>query len=305
MFTTILLVVLVLVTIAAVFIRRRVKAEDRAPWTTITGALVVITIVTFALSTFVVVSTRNVGVVTTFGRPVGTLSNGLHFTWPWQSVTEMDGSIQIDWHKDNDPNGDNHDGAIVVRLGNNSNAWADTSVRWEMQQPAADDLFLQYKTFDNIRTNLVTRNLQTALNEVFASYNPLLTVNAADPTKPAPPPAESQLPVLAKQAAEIMQHKVGDQIKIYEVQIPTIAFDGQTQERIDQLNRQKADTAVAIEKQSTAIEQSKANGIIADSINRNPNVLVDKCLDIVREKGGTVLGCWPGANAVPTVPANP
>ena len=305
MFATIALVILAILTIAAFLVRKRVPSGDRALWAVGAGLLTVITAVTFALSTFVVVSTRNVGVVTTFGRPVGTLSNGLHFTWPWQSVEEMDGSIQIDWHKDNDPNGDNHDGAIVVRLGNNSNAWADTSVRWEMQQPAADDLFLQYKTFDNIRTNLVTRNLQTALNEVFASYNPLVTVDPADPTKPAPPAAESQLPALAGRTAEIMQAKVGDQIKIYEVQIPTIAFDGQTQERIDQLNRQKAETAVAIESQKTADEQAVANGKIAASISRDPNVLVSKCLDIVKDKGGSVLGCWPGANVVPTVPVNP
>ncbi|WP_301119734.1 SPFH domain-containing protein [Mycolicibacterium fortuitum] len=305
MFATIALAVLVVLTIAAAIIRTKVPSGNRPFWAASAAALGLITAIVFVLSTFVVVSTRNVGVVTTFGRPVGTLSNGLHFTWPWQTVEEMDGSIQIDWHKDNDPNGDNHDGAIVVRLGNNSNAWADTSVRWEMQQPAADDLFLQYKTFDNIRTNLVTRNLQTALNEVFASYNPLVTINPADPTKPAPSAAESQLPAMAARAAEIMQAKVGDQIKIYEVQIPTIAFDGKTQDRIDELNRQKAATAVAIESQTTADEQAKANQKIAASINNDPNVLVNKCLDIVREKGGSVLGCWPGANAVPTVPVNP
>lgn len=31
-------------------------------------------------------------------RPAGTLSNGLHVKAPWQSVTEMNGTIQIDNH---------------------------------------------------------------------------------------------------------------------------------------------------------------------------------------------------------------
>src|SRR5262245_29374819 len=42
-----------------------------------------------------VVSTRNIGIVTTFGRPVAELDNGFHVVAPWQSVTEMDGSIQL------------------------------------------------------------------------------------------------------------------------------------------------------------------------------------------------------------------
>jgi regulator of protease activity HflC (stomatin/prohibitin superfamily) len=37
-------------------------------------------------------------IVTTFGRPGSTLTNGLHWKAPWQSVTEMNGTIQIDNH---------------------------------------------------------------------------------------------------------------------------------------------------------------------------------------------------------------
>jgi regulator of protease activity HflC (stomatin/prohibitin superfamily) len=73
------------------------------------------------LGSTTVVSPRNVGVVTTFGRPSGTLSNGLHVKAPWQSVTEMSGTIQIDNHT-----GDN---ATTVRVGNNSTAHVDNSVR--------------------------------------------------------------------------------------------------------------------------------------------------------------------------------
>jgi hypothetical protein len=86
-----------------------------------------------ALGSFTMVSTRNVGVVTTFGKPTGTLSNGLHIKAPWQSVTEMNGTIQID----------NHTGelATTVRLGNNSVANVENSVRWRIVPAAADELF--------------------------------------------------------------------------------------------------------------------------------------------------------------------
>jgi hypothetical protein len=58
----------------------------------------VMTLFVVILGSTTIVSTRNIGVVTTFGRPGGTLSNGLHWKAPWQSVTEMNGTIQIDNH---------------------------------------------------------------------------------------------------------------------------------------------------------------------------------------------------------------
>src|SRR5829696_2509462 len=71
------------------------------------------------LGSTTIVSTRNIGVVTTFGRPSGTLSNGLHAKAPWQSVTEMNGTIQID----------NHIGDAATRCG-----WATT--RWHSSTTA-------------------------------------------------------------------------------------------------------------------------------------------------------------------------
>ncbi len=128
----------------------------------VTGVIALFVVI---LGSTTIVSARNVGVVTTFGRPSGTLSNGLHWKAPWQSVTEMDGTIQID----------NHTGesATTVRLGNNSTAYVDNSVRWRIQPAAADELFLDYRQFANVRDNLVTRELRAALNEVFADFDPL------------------------------------------------------------------------------------------------------------------------------------
>src|SRR6185312_309169 len=78
-----------------------------------------LTIFVLVLGSTTIVSTRNIGVLPTFGRQGGTLSNGLHAKAPWQSVTEMNGTIQID----------NHTGeaATTVRPGNNSTAFVDTA----------------------------------------------------------------------------------------------------------------------------------------------------------------------------------
>jgi hypothetical protein len=113
-------VLLVIVTVIAVLVRAASKnAAGRCRALRIAVIAGGLTIFVLVLGSTTIVSTRNIGVVTTFGRQGGTLSNGLHAKAPWQSVTEMNGTIQID----------NHTGeaATTVRPGNNSTAFVDTA----------------------------------------------------------------------------------------------------------------------------------------------------------------------------------
>ena len=236
------------------------------------------------LGSTTIVSTRNIGVVTTFGRPGSTLNNGLHWKAPWQSVTEMNGTIQID----------NHTGeyATTVRLGNNSTAHVDNSVRWRIQPAAADELFLDYRDFENVRDNLVTRELRAALNEVFADFDPLAPENTEG----------TNVQALGDKVAEKLRSKVGDQIEILNVIVPLVNYDEATQDRINALNVEKANTRVAEQRAKTAAAEARANEILAGSVSNDPNVLVSKCLDAAREANISPLGCWPNTTAVPTVP---
>ena len=246
------------------------------------GAL---TIIVLILGSTTIVSTRNIGVVTTFGRPGATLSNGLHVKAPWQKVTEMNGTIQID----------NHTGeyATTVRLGNNSTANVDNSVRWRIQPSAADELFLDYRDFENVRDNLVTRELRAALNEVFADFDPLAPENSEG----------ANVQALGDDVAEKLRSKVGDQIEILNVIVPLVNYDQATQDRINALNVEKANTRIAEQRAKTAAAEARANEILAASVSNDPNVLVSKCLDAAREADISPLGCWPNTSVVPTVPA--
>jgi regulator of protease activity HflC (stomatin/prohibitin superfamily) len=279
-------VVLLIVTVIAVLVRatsRNEAGKTRAlRVAVIAGGLTVLVLV---LGSTTVVSTRNIGVVTTFGRPSGTLSNGLHLKAPWQNVTEMNGTIQID----------NHTGesATTVRLGNNSTAYVDNSVRWRIQPAAADELFLDYREFDNVRDNLVTRELRAALNEVFADFDPLAPENSEG----------ANVQALGDDVANKLRGKVGSQVEILNVIVPLVNYDEATQSRINALNVEKANTRVAEQRAKTAEAEARANEILAASVSDNPNVLVSKCLDAAREGNISPLGCWPGTSAVPTVPA--
>lgn len=262
--------------------------------------VVSVLILTSGCVTFV--STRSFAVQTGFGRPVGeAFNNGPHLKAPWTVTHDMDGAIQIDKYSQ-DPgskDGDDHDHRMLIRLGNSSTARADVSIRWQMKQAAASELFQQYKTFDNVRTNLVERNLAVALNDVFATFDPLAPKNLE----------VSPFPQLALQAADLLRNmntdkgvKLSDQIDVIDVNVPTIGYDGDTEKRINEINTQRAATSKALEAQKTAIAQSKANDLLKASISDNPAVVAQNCVTAAIEHGISPLGCWPGAAAMPTVP---
>lgn len=258
---------------------------ERACWYVQIGSAVVMAItliIAVALST-VIVSTKNVGVVTTFGKPVSYLSNGLHFKAPWQNVTELEGTIQTNNHVDE---GDTK-GAINARLGNNSTARVDTTVVWRIRPDMAPALFQDYRTQDNIKDNLVTRELTAALNEVLATYDPLALTDEGDGVVNT----KNAQTVLAK-----LRDKVGDRIEVIGVNIPTIHFDQRTQESINNLMIERNNTKVALQRQATARAEAEANRILADSV-RDPGVLTSKCLDNARETKVPAY-CWGGAGGV-------
>ena len=119
-----------------------------------------------------------------------------------------------------------------MRLGNNSTAFVDNSVRWRIQPAAADELFLDYRDFENVRDNLVTRELRAALNEVFADFDPLAPENVEG----------ANVQALGDEVAEKLRAKVGGQIEILNVIVPLVNYDDATQERINALNVEKANT---------------------------------------------------------------
>lgn len=238
-----------------------------------------------ALGSTTVVSTRNVGIPTTFGRPNGELSNGFHVIAPWQDVTEMDGAIQLQKFEG--------DKAMEVRLGNNSTAKANVTIQWRLDPHSAPSLFLDYRNFKNIEENLVDKELGVAMNSVFATFDPL-AANASD---------GAPLVGLSEWVQHKVQKAVGSRIEIQKVFVPLLAYDPATQDRINALNVEKANTRVAEQSEQTAKAQAKANEIIAQSISKDPNVIVNNCVMAAIAKGISPFGCQPGASAVPTVPA--
>ena len=259
-----------------------------------------LTLLLFILSSLTVVGTRRIGVVTEFGRPVDALSNGIHIKIPWQRVTELDGAIQTDSFTGN-AEGD-EDPCTDIRIGNESTACVDNTIRWRIVESEADQLFRDYRGMDNIRDSLVTRELNAALNQVLGGFNPLDAVSDDGAG------ASANLDEFAVEVADVMRERVEGRIEILNVTIPLIRYDRGTQERLNAYQAEIANTRIATQRSETAEAQARANEALAESVSNDPNVLVSRCLDTLAdmaEAGQTVpagFSCWPGSQSALVVP---
>ncbi|QGJ90117.1 membrane protein [Mycobacterium phage Indlulamithi] len=285
MFSTILMVILILVIVGSLLFGLG-KGEPAA--LLVAGVAVIIFIITAALACTSIVGTRQVGIVTKWNKPTGeTFDSGLHFVLPWTDVHEMDAAIQNDVF--------NGDKRIQVRLGNNSTALADVNIRWEIKQDQADELFQQYKTFDNVKSNLIERNLRTALNEAFMKFDPL----AGEPEKGAPPNAT--LSSVTADTLALMKQKSGNQVNILDLSIPVIDYDDNTEQRINAINAARAQTTQAEQDAKTATQRRLA----AEELSKQPvpdlKIAIAACVNKMAESGQN-LNCFPiGSNVLPTL----
>jgi len=248
----------------------------------------------FLLSIVTIVPTREIGIVTAFGKPVRSLSNGLHIKLPWEDVHQLDGTIQTDNHTTTAHCTD-------IRIGNESKACIDNTIRWRIKLSAGERLYQDYREMENIRDSLVTRELKAALNEVLSDYNPLAQIQ--DDTASAKP----DLNAFAEEVQAGLSRRVGQDIEIESVILPIIRFDRQTQSKINAYQAEVANTRIAEQREKTARAQARANRNLAGSISKDPNVLVAQCMDtlaeMVKESQAVPIGfsCWPGGSPTSVV----
>lgn len=227
------------------------------------------------VSAWTPVGTQNIGIETSFGRPVGHLDNGLHFIAPWDQVTQMDGAIQTD----------SYTGAncINIRVAEQQTACASVSIRRRIRPDAVDGLFRNYQfptVFTAIQDSLVTRELAVALNRQFASYDPIASLTSSVKSGQ---PGNPTVAELAAAVTSEMQAEIGSQIQVDNVLIPLVTYDATVQSRINTVLAQTAQTDVAQQAIKTALAQAQANKDLAASVSNNPGVLQSQCLNLVNE----------------------
>jgi regulator of protease activity HflC (stomatin/prohibitin superfamily) len=263
--------------------------------------LLVGALVTAFFSSFTTVSTKNVGIVTTFGHPDGELSNGAHFIAPWSKVTEMAANVQTDQYLGNSDNdtSNSQQPCMDVRIANQSIACVEVTIRWRIVPGSAPELFRDYKTFDHVRDSLVTLNLKSALNNAFADYNPLSILQSGQVP-------QDVLNGLGSKVQQTLTTQIGSSVEVLQVILPLVHFDPATQNNINQFQVAVANTRIATQNVQTAKQQAQANEILSQSLEKEGmGVLISKCLDLVAQ-GKSVPGwCFPpGSSTVLTSPGS-
>lgn len=256
---------------------------DKSLVRTIGAVLGLIGIAIITLAMTVVVPARTVGVVTAFGKPTGTLSNGLHIIKPWEQVEKMDASLQTNRYTG--------ESAIGVRLANQSEARADASIQWQLREEDAEQMYLDYREFERIQHDLVDREFRASVNAVLARYNPLDADAIAE--------GGIDLNGYAEDIKDDMQERMGDAVEVRSVALPIINYDEETQRKIDQLQTEVANTRAAEQSKNTAREIAEANEILRKSLS--PEVLSQRCIEAAEKVGAAPVGCIDGAGATPLV----
>jgi len=225
-------------------------------------------------SSFWVVGTSNVGIITSFGRPIGEVSNGPQWTAPWENLSEMDYSVQV-----TDFTAASCD--VQLRLADGQTACAKVGVRWQLNPHDATSLFKRYKgSTSGVENGVVIPALQTAANTVFGDYDPVALLSSKIPVGQTGNPS---VPQLAAQVQTLLNRMIGSEVTLDLVNIPNIVYPDSVQQRINSILQQKSATQAAILAEQTADAQAAANRAIAASVSNNPDVLISRCLDLMQD----------------------
>lgn len=239
------------------------------------------------LSVTYIVPPRTIGIPITLGKAGQSVGSGLHMKAPWATVEKMSASIQP-----LDASGDN---PTIAKDIDKADIFIHNNVRWSIKEDRAADLYMQYRDFDRISSDLVQPMLREAVASVTASYNPL--------GNPEDLPSNEEV---AAQIKVKLQEKVGDWITIHSVSVTLVDFSGPTKDRINALNTERGNTRIAEQKKATAEQIAATNRTLADSISNDPNVVVQNCVDAVATAApGTFpagFQCWPGSGGSVVVP---
>lgn len=238
------------------------------------------------------VDTRNVGIITAFGRPVEERGAGIAWHAPWEQMSELTEAIQLQAFEG--VNFHNPGTAVNVRLANNSQAFVSENLNWRLRAGSAPKLFQDYggskaDVFKVITENLVDRQAQVALSHVFAAFDPTTQAQGTD------------LPKLALEVKKALQDAVGGDIEILDVRIPRIFYDDGTQQRIDAHNQKVQETLNAEQDVRTAEQNRRAAEERAKQPVPDIRIAISNCINAAAAEHRDAAGCFGQIGGTPLI----
>jgi len=330
LFTTIVLALLLLATVAAFVFLPKVTLDPGTSyqkqlsrgWAAIPLVLLLVGLVLTCTTT---VSGKSEGVLLTFKKPSErVLDSGLSVKAPWQSVVEVDGTRKTDNYNDGDDRDDedptqNH-AAIKCRLADNGVATVYATIQWARAEGSSNRVYSEYRSDDPVeamRENLVSPRFKESVNEACGEYRPTgvidqLDVDFSDPVATAKALKGLKLApdfeALSRSAEDKFEAKLGDDplVTVEHIAISYMSLPDSSQDQIQAFQDEAAKARTALLSQATAAAEARANSILSDSISEDPNVLVSKCWTAVAEGKISLpagVSCWPGGGSSVVVPS--
>lgn len=280
------------------------KSENRAVLRGLTVVLVVVAVIFTALGGIREVTTNAVGVPTAFGHVETALRPGLHWKAPWTRVNILDETVQTTTFEGGFDSSGNCVGGLDVRIGGQQQACADLSIQWKILDSGAPSLYRLYNKsgasiMETIQDAVVIRELKTVVNDVLGDYNPIQDVALNTGA------GNSQFSTFSKVIESRMRQDLAGRVKIVNFFMPIMHYDPATQARLDRIQQQYGDTAIAIELLKTNQAQAKADAAIGQPTATQLQFLCYQIVQTAEKTGYTGLpatfSCGSGSGSVVSV----
>jgi len=241
-----------------------------------TVAVFVLVTVLFSATT---VAPRAIGIQTQFGKYHSTMQPGLQWTAPWASVEEF--STQVQYLA---LNGDNKS-SVDVNYQGGGKGNVDAVVRWRIDGANAEALWRKYRTFENVRDQLVQSAAKDSIRVVVGKYLP----NDARA-------GENLRKIAGDTQSDLQSSLKGDGVTIDSVSVTGIFLDGQTQQSIErviaannEIEKAKADQKRAQIENETAKLRQQSGALSKPALERY-------CYDVTNNwdvnKNGPLPATW-------------
>lgn len=256
-------------------------------------ACAVLTVCLTLASSWNPVPTQDIGIVTSYGQPVGHLNPGFNLTPPWEQVTDMDEAYQVT------------DATFTVRIAGGQTAQATVQVRWQVNPAASDAVFKNYKnSTSGVENGLLLPELNAATNTALDGYDPLTPIATGAAAGSAGNPTTTQL---AAEIVTALTPRLDKSVLVRTLVLKPLVYDETVQARINSVLTQTAKTDVAKQAIVTAQAQATANRIAEASLaHTGVLTLVQQCMNAISDgqfNPPAGFSCWPGQGSGIVVPA--
>lgn len=275
--------------------------DARTPGKIAAGFLAFVLIIITLLFSATTVSPRAVGIETAFGRYVATLDNGFHWTAPWSGVEEFSTLAQP---LNVQEQGVSFAGTTVTDpvtkvesvSGSGGSGNFDGTILWSIDPTGkgAEKLWEKYKTYDNVRDNLVEKAFREAGRVQIGAYSP---VEAKD--------GSNLRPINEAIKGDLVSALADKGILIDTVSVTSIRLDDSAQQSLNRIVEANANTERAKAEKERATIDAETAAIRQNSGSLTPEALVRLCLDVTNAwdvaKNGNLPAGWSCTSTQPFV----